>query len=993
MSGAREQAFAARVAFAALVLAALLALALAGPAGAAVTADLDQCRNGTASGPGTCTGSGWHNGNLNPTNAHYREGDSVPFRAVIAGIEAGVHTLDIGYDTTESGRHAYDYLTSFDRTEATADPCSGIAGCDLAAPSDTAGIPADSTLDDAEPPVDPVPGIITAWGAEISSVAYLQLPPGPEGPHNKVQVRITFTATSETVVLAWGGHVAGQSDWGAGDAAGSIAGSPYHMRLIALDGKGGNQDRSMKADTILPAPDIATFVSPERVQVGTSVTDTATLTGENGPVTGAVRFFVCGPALAGAGCAVGSGSPVGLAVPVVDGRASADFMPTNVGAYCFRAEYTPATGAPYSPGSHTNATSECFTAVPQVNVAVLKTADAPAISSGDAAAFTIVVANTSGGTARGVTVTDPLPAGVAWAIAPSVADCAIEDGVLECAFGTLVPGESVTVHVAGATNAVGCGTLDNAATVAAANESPLRGSDNRSSAAIQVLCPDIVLHKAAERGTVAAGETAAFVISVTNAGGGTARGVTVSDALPAGIAWALAPGTAGCAIQDGTLRCELAPLPPGGSAEIRLAGATDAADCGVLTNTAGAGAANEPAALTGDNFSTATIAVNCSGAIALAKVADAGAVSAGDPIGFTITASNTGGGAANGVVVSDRLPTTAGTTWTVDGGTAPSDCVVVAGTLVCAVGTLAPGERWTVYVGSPTTAASCSTVDNVALVATADAGAAQAAAQVAVRCGSAQLAKLADESAVVAGNPIAFVVTLRNTGAGELRGVSLRDVMPTGQGIAWSISPASPGCALVDGVLTCDYGTLAPGATRSVHLSSPTTTDSCGVYENVAEVTTAGGTARAVSRITVVCDRRRPSILEPDRTRLGLSKTAPRRVRSGRTVLHTIRVTNRGRVLAEDVVIRDRLPLGLALRRLPANAALRDGIVTWRVGDLRPGAGRTVRLRLQVLGGTAGRRCNVARASADNAATVRDRACTRVVRAVVAGEVTPPVTG
>jgi len=52
-----------------------------------------------------------------------------------------------------------------------------------------------------------------------------------------------------TVVIAWGGHVADEVNLGrTPPAAGAINGSPYHMRVLSLDGdkQRGNQDRSMK---------------------------------------------------------------------------------------------------------------------------------------------------------------------------------------------------------------------------------------------------------------------------------------------------------------------------------------------------------------------------------------------------------------------------------------------------------------------------------------------------------------------------------------------------------------------------------------------------------------------------------------------------------------------------------------------------------------------------------------------------------------------------
>src|SRR5439155_23457155 len=62
--------------------------------------NLDQCANGPLSGPVPCTGSAWQNGNLNANEAHYREGESIPFRVVLSGVSAGTHTLDIEYDNT-----------------------------------------------------------------------------------------------------------------------------------------------------------------------------------------------------------------------------------------------------------------------------------------------------------------------------------------------------------------------------------------------------------------------------------------------------------------------------------------------------------------------------------------------------------------------------------------------------------------------------------------------------------------------------------------------------------------------------------------------------------------------------------------------------------------------------------------------------------------------------------------------------------------------------
>ena len=324
-------------------------------------ADIEQCRNGAFGSPEQCTGSAWQNGNLGDSNSHYREGDSVPFRAVLTNLStSGAHTVVIEYDTIDNGAHAYDYLTSYDRTETTAAPCSGVSPC---VPGTAGAIPVDPTIAFANPDSAQVPGAISIWNGSVTSVVY-----GTADAAGKRSVTVSFTATDSRVVLAWGGHIASQIDWGAGNSAGSISGSPYHMRLLDLDGDGlGNMDRSLKASSVAPVPaGFSTQVSATSITLGQAVTDLATLSGPNGPVSGNVSFFVCGPNLVSNPSCASGGSAVGSAMGLVGGQAtSPGFVPTQPGKYCFRAEYAPDMFAQYSPSEHTNMTTECFEAMPQ----------------------------------------------------------------------------------------------------------------------------------------------------------------------------------------------------------------------------------------------------------------------------------------------------------------------------------------------------------------------------------------------------------------------------------------------------------------------------------------------------------------------------------------------------------------------------------------------------------------------------------------------------
>ena len=234
----------------------------------AATGDLDQCANGPLSAPVQCAGTAWQNGNLNATKAHYLEGDSIPYRLKFNGLATGatVHTVTIAWDTTDSGKHGIDYLTSYDRTEATADPCSDILAAACGS-FDTEPIPIDTNVtngpDNLPTGTDNItqaPGIFTLYGGasgQITGVSGYSLDSGTYtagsgySAGSITKVTISFRTSISHPVLAWGGHVSKRQEWAPEGTAATINGSPYHMRLKDVDGQGGNQDRSLSADTVI----------------------------------------------------------------------------------------------------------------------------------------------------------------------------------------------------------------------------------------------------------------------------------------------------------------------------------------------------------------------------------------------------------------------------------------------------------------------------------------------------------------------------------------------------------------------------------------------------------------------------------------------------------------------------------------------------------------------------------------------------------------------
>lgn len=219
--------------------------------------DIDQCENGSVSGlPGSdtpCVAGQWVNGNVNQSKAHYYEGDSVPYRAKIGDVTSGItYTLELEWDTTKGGKHALDYITSFDRTETDADPCSDVLTAGICSSPASGPIPTDPGA------VNQIAGNFTLYNGTFVSVGPTYALDGLYTGDSSTSIELIFTADSDgDAVLAWGGHIATRADWGEDNSAIDIPGSPYHMRLKDFDCSdpsncsAGNQDLSLSAGAVI----------------------------------------------------------------------------------------------------------------------------------------------------------------------------------------------------------------------------------------------------------------------------------------------------------------------------------------------------------------------------------------------------------------------------------------------------------------------------------------------------------------------------------------------------------------------------------------------------------------------------------------------------------------------------------------------------------------------------------------------------------------------
>ena len=335
--------------------------------------------------------------------------------------------------------------------------------------------------------------------------------------------------------------------------------------------------------------------------------------------------------------------------------------------------------------------------------------------------------------------------------------------------------------------------------------------------------------------------------------------------------------------------------------------------------------------------------------LSITKSVDKPVVLSGTQVTWTVTVTNTGDVALSNVTVSDP--------------NAP-DCSTVIETL--AAHTAAAPITCTATITADTvntaTATGIDPLQNTV-------GPVTASASVDVIAPALDITKSVDKALVAPGEQVTYTVTATNTGDTVLSNVAITD-------------PSMPACAKV-------IGDLAAGATA-------TSTCTATITANTTNVATATGTdplgnpltKDATVQVNVVVI----TIAGASQTTLGIDKRGPANAKSGQVIIYRIKITNTGTITANNVVMRDRLPSGMALAAKPVGVQLTKGAVVFTVGNLAPGASKTITLRVRIDRTAAGTRNNVATASAANALQVRDNARTKIAR-IGAKTRLPIVTG
>lgn len=185
---------------------------------------------------------------------------------------------------------------------------------------------------------------------------------------------------------------------------------------------------------------------------------------------------------------------------------------------------------------------------------------------------------------------------------------------------------------------------------------------------------------------------------------------------------------------------------------------------------------------------------------------------------------------------------------------------------------------------------------------------------------------------------ITYTIVVRNSGDGVASGVRVEDNLP--QGITTSDGRTS---------VTQDVGDLGPGQSKEISFQAKAA--NAGRFVNTARATGNGGlTAEASCETTV------------RQVTISVNKTGPGKRYIGRPIPFEITVTNSGDTAARNVMLEDPIPAGTEFVSASDGGSMSGGKVTWNLGEMAPGATRTVTITLKSITATSGD--NVARVSA-----------------------------
>ena len=595
------------------------------------------------------------------------------------------------------------------------------------------------------------------------------------------------------------------------------------------------------------------------------------------------------------------------------------------------------------------------TTVTSTSLSITKTGAPKPVNVGGTFTYTITATNLGPADAANVTVTDPLPDGLANPTVTS-GNATITGGVLHATTPLLshvAPNNTFTITVSGTIASGFTGTsITNTATVQAGGNTncPSGSTDPVCSATdtTQVLQPaPITITKVTSNSAPKPGATFTYTVQVTNTSTTTNATATVNDPIPANLvnaSWTCAPSTGStCGTTSGTgnITGAALTLEPLGVATFTITVTVDPTfQGGTITNTATATPAR-PNTFCEVGGPTAT---NCSASVPVVVTPDPALLAiskshtptnpspgAGQPITYTLTITNTSTSTIAHATLTDPVPAQivadGGWTTTLTGtGTTATPASATTGFPSAVVLAIAPGGTVTLTIHAHVSATYDGT--QVTNIATATPGTNTGCQDMQPTCvaedpftNPAQLEITKTHTPLsptpAPGQRFTYDVTVTNAGSSATASGTFSDPLPDppldAAGATWTCTPtgATSTCGAATGTgspagvaitVAPNGGTVVFAISVSIRASAVAVT-----VKNVSTVSTNPGTTCSDGGTT--CNGEDTFEATPQTAQITISKSqSPTTPAQGGAITYSVVVTNTSALTTANATLSDPVP-------------------------------------------------------------------------------------
>jgi uncharacterized repeat protein (TIGR01451 family)/fimbrial isopeptide formation D2 family protein len=577
----------------------------------------------------------------------------------------------------------------------------------------------------------------------------------------------------------------------------------------------------------------------------------------------------------------------------------------------------------------------------QADLAVSKAVSDATPNVGDTIAFEIIVTNRGPDAATNVVVNDLLPAGLTF-VSATASQGSYDAGTGIWTVGSVASGGTTALTVLATVDAPASGVpapATNTATVSGREYDP-DPSNNTDSVTETPQYADLAVDKVVSNARPNVGDVITYTVRLANLGVDRATGVTLLDALPAGLSFVAATASQGAydassgvwtigdvdALAVNTLSIQARVLPPASGNPLPQ------------TNTA--------SVLTSDQYdpdpSNNTDSVDETPQYAdlvVEKVVSDPHPNVGAQITFTVTVRNLGADAATNVSLLDVLP--AGLTYISASPSAGTSYSPASG--IWTVNTLPVGAAKILTIAAAV--ARPGTFTNVAAVSASDqydpnTDNNRDDATLTTRAADLAVVKTVSNATPNVGDTISFTITVSNDGPDSANNVEITDAFPTAGLQFLGATPSQGSYDAGTGVWTVGTVDIGPAAAQTLTLTArvlaPAVNTIPPSQTNVARVTKAdeydpnpGNNTDSATETPRYAD-------------LGVKKTTSNvRPNVGELITYTVSLFNLGTSAATNVQVTDSLPGNVAfVSATPAAGTRFTETATgglWTVPTIAPG--------------------------------------------------------